>query len=65
MVQIIDGVLGKQEKNNKNVTKEIKKLDEFAKMSNQLGFWKLLVMGLVSIAAFMFTMSVIMMTRWI
>lgn len=42
----------------------MKSLIEFEKMSNELGFWRLLMMGLIAIALFMMTIMFIFFTSF-
>lgn len=42
----------------------MKSLSEFEKMSNELGFWRLLIMGLIAIGLFVLTVFFIFFTSF-
>jgi hypothetical protein len=62
--KIIDTISGRQDNNLKKVGRELASLTEFEKMSNELGFWRLLIMGIIAIALFAATVVLIFFTSF-
>jgi hypothetical protein len=64
LMKVIDTISSKQDSNIKKVGKELASLTEFEKMSNELGFWRLLVMGVTGISLFAATVVLIFFTSF-